>query len=686
MIIGYIDPGSGFTIVSLGGWFIAFLVGFLSIFTLFFKKIFGFLKRQRKLIFGLLVLLLILIITMIGVKMSKKGSEFNNKIIILGFDGLSPVILEPMMEKGELPNFAKLKNNGSYRRISTTNPSQSPVAWSGFSTGQNPGKNGVFDFIIRDPKTYGLNLSMSNVERGKVSRVIKSKCFWQYASELKVPAVIITCPITFPPDKLYGRMLSGMGVPDVLGTEGTFTFYTSQALEKDKDIGGKVFHVKKAPIMVLDLIGPRVAHTTGTPAHTKIPFKVGYEKGKDSISIEYKNNKFSLKSREWSDWKEVSFRLGLFKSMKGIFKFYLAEVEPDFKLYISPINFDPRAPYFPISYPSGYSKELARQIGLYYTMGMPMDTWAVNEGRLGEKAFLEQVDMVVRDKNKMLDFELSRMQKGILFCYFEDSDIVQHMFWRYIDAEHPLHEKDAPQRYKEIIRLWYKKMDNILGRVMENIGENDTIIVLSDHGFDTFRRAAHLNSWLRRNGYLELNNPDAESGAELLSDINWSKTKAYAIGFGAIYINQESREARGIVRPGKETELLKAEISTKLKDWRDEKYGKPIVSEVYKREDIFWGKYAENTPDLYVGFNTGYRASWQTALGVVPKDLIEDNLKKWSGDHLFDPKLIPGILFSNKRFTEETASIYDITPTVLKIIGYSDEKIKKCGFDGKNLF
>jgi predicted AlkP superfamily phosphohydrolase/phosphomutase len=220
---------------------------------------------------------------------------------------------------------------------------------------------------------------------------------------------------------------------------------------------------------------------------------------------------------------------------------------------------------------------------------------------------------------------------------------------------------------------------------MKRLDEKDTLIVLSDHGFDTFRRAVHINTWLRRNGYLELKNPYAESGAELLKDIDWLKTRAYAIGFGAIYINQQNRERDGIVKPGQETELLKKEISLKLKEWQDEKYNKHIINNVYKQEDMFFGKYAKDAPDLYIGFNAGYRASWQTALGGVSEYLIEDNLKKWSGDHLFDSKLIPGVLFFNKKIKKEQPSIYDITPTILKIINYDRDKEQKCDFDGKSL-
>ncbi|MFC1590836.1 alkaline phosphatase family protein, partial [Candidatus Omnitrophota bacterium] len=408
--------------------------------------------------------------------------------------------------------------------------------------------------------------------------------------------------------------------------------------------------------------------------------------GEDAVSIDIQNTHLKLNRNRWSGWVDVRFDAGLFRKIKGIFKFYLVETDPEFKLYVSPINLDPRQPYFPITYPAGYGKELADAIGLFYTQGMPCDTWSVNEKRLMEGAFLEQVGEVLREKKAMLDYELNRMKEGVLFCYFETSDIIQHMFWRYTDPEHPLYEEEGAKIYGNVISGWYQKMDSILGEVMKKMDEDDLLIVLSDHGFDTFRRAIHVNKWLRDNGYLRLKDPQAASGRELLLDIDWSGTKAYAIGFGSIYVNQAGRESGGIVKPGSETEALKKELAEKLLKWQDEKYNKPVLSRVFAKEEIFWGPFLDEMPDLYLGSNIGYRASWQTALGAVPENAIEDNLKKWSGSHLFDPGLVPGILFINRPVTKKDPSIYDIAPTILKETGMPEDDIKACDFDGQPLY
>jgi predicted AlkP superfamily phosphohydrolase/phosphomutase len=686
MITLYIDPGTGLIVGNLLAIILASFAAFLGLFALFFRKILKFFNDHRRTVIIFLIVIALVGIAVVGIIMAtrNRAATFDKKIVILGFDGLSPMIMEPMMQNGELPNFSTLKKKGSYRKLSTTNPSQSPVAWTGFATGQNPGKNGIFDFIVRDPGDYSLRLSLSNIVAGKPRPVVQSKSFWYYSSKKNIPTVILGCPVTFPPDKVSGKMLSGMGVPDILGTEGTFTFFTSQQQEKEKDIGGMVIHVRRSPEIITHLIGPKKARLRGDAENVKVPCRITLQEENDSVRIEFANNDFQLKPGEWSDWKPISFDVGLGREMKGILKFYLVELSPELKLYASPINFDPRDPYFPISYPRDYSNELATRFDLFHTQGLPIDTWAVNEGRLSEGPLLDQLQEVLQEEEERLNYELDDFNSGVLFSYFGTSDIVQHMFWRYIDPDHPLYEEN--QSYEGIIRSWYRELDRVLGRVMEKIGEEDFLIVLSDHGFDTFRRAVHVNTWLRDNGYLELQDPYAVDGAELLRDIDWSKTKAYSIGFGAIYLNQKGREKQGIVEPGQAAEDLKNEITEKLAGWIDERYDQPIVSTVYTREDIFRGDQADKTPDLYIGFNIGYRASWQTALGAVPEHKIEDNLRKWSGTHLIDPKLIPGILFSNRYIETEKPSIYDICPTVLKLIGYDEESLEKLNLDGKPLF
>lgn len=596
--------------------------------------------------------------------MSKKAFSLDRKVILLGFDGLSPEILEPMMAQGALPNFQRLKEAGLYKRLNTSNPPQSPVAWASFATGKNPGEHGIYDFIIRNPKTYQLDLSLASITGDRVKGTLKAEPFWRKTSAARIPTIILGAPLTFPAEKIYGRMLSGMGTPDILGTEGTFTFYTTQPGAPSQDVGGKVFHVQKTPQMTLHLIGPRTS-LFGKSEHLRVPFKIRLQE--DGVSIEHGGRTTQLKTKEWSEWQSVAFNVTPFKKLHGIFKFYLVGTQPDLKLYISPIQIDPRRPFFAISYPPGYAKEIAQKTGLFHTQGMPVDTWAINEKRLGSKELIQQCEATLEERKALLDLELQRFKKGVLFCYFGTSDTIQHMFWRFIDPKHPRYEADAPAADREMIAEWYKRLDVILGEVMDKITDEDILLVLSDHGFNSFRRAVHVNTWLKNNGYLTLKNPAAKE-EPLLKNIDWSGTKAYAIGFGAIYINQKGRERSGIVGGNEEAERLKEEIKNKLEAWQDEKYTEPVVKQVYKNEEIFHGAFAQDAPDLYIGFNTGYRASWQTALGAVPSVLLEDNIKEWSGDHLFDPSLVPGIFLSNQPLKDEPTSLQDIAGLILGLL------------------
>ncbi|MBF0331228.1 MAG: alkaline phosphatase family protein [Candidatus Omnitrophica bacterium] len=679
MIFLYIDPGSGYTFLNLGAGLLAFLAGVLGVALLYVKRMLGFIGRHKGPCVIIFLIILALLVT--GISTMKTSKDFNKRMIVLGMDALSPEIMEPMMKAGRLPNFSRLAQTGAYSRLATTNPAQSPVAWAAFATGKNPGESGVFDFIVRDPKTYALDLTLSKMQYGRPVSALKAKGFWDYTSARKVNTVVLGCPDTFPPHKIHGKMLSGMGVPDILGTQGTFTFYTSLP-EEGRDVGGRVVQVDKAAVMKMDLIGPRVRDMDGSSRNATVPFQVtaGVNGG---VSVEYAGKKIELQVGHWSDWSEVEFDMGPLRKVRGIYKMYLLETAPEFKLYVGPINFDPRQPLFPISYPQGYAGELAGSVGLYHTQGMPMDVWGLNEKRLLEQAFIEQVNDVWQQRTAIFEHELGRLENGVLFAYFEPVDIIQHMFWRYTDPGHPVYE--ASTVYGGEIERWYEKMDGLLGKVLKRLGPNDILVVLSDHGFGTFKRAVHLNSWLRQHGYLVLKDPSADFGGELFEDIDWSRTRAYAAGFGGIYINRVRREGQGIVKAGKDEQALKAEIVQGLKAWVDEKGGATVVKNVYYQEDISHGKYAKDAPDLVVGFNVGYRASWQTAMGGAPGALIEDNKKNWSGDHLFDPTLVPGVIFANRKIHTAPA-IYDVTPTILKVAGYGADEIRKLKFDGTPLF
>lgn len=660
MINYYLDPGQGFVFAQNTSWFWAIILAFLGSSLFFLKFMYRFLK---KFFWFLLVLSLILII---GGMMIFNSPNNKKKVIILGIDGMDPVITEKLINDGRLPNFTALRKKGSYARLATTIPAESAVAWASFATGLDASGHGVFDFIMRNPQDYSLFLSLNEITAIKGKTEIRSRRkgepFWNILSKNKVPCFIYFCPNTFPPEPVYGKMLSGMGTPDILGNMGKFSFYTTKLLTKeDLDSRGRVIKVKdNAGVIFAQLYGPKVS-SAGLQTEVTIPLKIILNQSEDKVLINFQSKSFYLAKDAWSDWQEVSFKTGLFSSVSGIVKFYLKSINPEFELYVTPVNFNPDKPPYPVSYPRDLSKKISAKTGYYHTLGMPVETWALNEGRISEKVFLQQVDDVLDERKNILRQELKSYKRGAFFFYFDTLDVVQHMFWRYLDDKNKTMQND-PQ-YKDTVYHYYEQIDQVIGEVIKVLDDSTTLIVLSDHGFGPFRRSVHLNRWLLEQGYLFLKN-EVNSNQEFLEAIDWSRTKAYALGFGGIYLNKVGREYYGIVDTLKE-EQVKQELLNKLSGMADPETGEKIVNNVYSAKLIYNGPYVNNGPDLFVGFKRGYRASWQTALGGMSATLVEDNCKKWSGDHLFDPQEVPGVIFINRKIENECYRIVDVASVIL---------------------
>jgi predicted AlkP superfamily phosphohydrolase/phosphomutase len=242
------------------------------------------------------------------------------------------------------------------------------------------------------------------------------------------------------------------------------------------------------------------------------------------------------------------------------------------------------------------------------------------------------------------------------------------MFWRYLDEDHPAAREVPKDRRPKVIEQLYSRMDALIGRVMEQIGQDTLLLVVSDHGFKSFARCVNLNAWLHQNGYLALKDNKAESG-DWFEDVDWSRTRAYTMGLNGLYLNLKGREREGIVAEGAEAEALKEELRSKLNGLADPASGHIGITGVFDCDAVYAGPYVDNAPDLIVGYGDGYRASWDSVMGKVTGQIFEDNLKAWSGDHCIDPRLVPGVLFSNRKIAEEKPAIVDVAPTMLKLFG-----------------
>ena len=669
----YIGPGAGFAVVgSFLVMFTALLSGLLALFTWPIRYIIRAIRGRRAF-----------------------ARSRVKKFVVLGLDGMDPLLTEKFLAEGKLPNLAKLRDRGCFKRLSTTVPSMSPVAWSSFQTGCNPGKHNIFDFLTRDKQSYQPRLSSVDIRgprrtislgkyqfplgKADIRLLRKGKPFWKTLGEHGIFSSVIRVPITFPPEKFRGVQLSGMCVPDLRGTQGMFSFYTTRAEEKVEHTGGENYYVtREGNTIRAELVGSENPLRKDNNV-LKSPFVVTI---KDDSSADIKINgvSYGLRKDEYTEWIKVDFKAAPGIKVHGICKFLLLSTAPEFELYVTPVNIDPEKPAMPISYPAIYSTYLAKRQGPFATLGLAEDSWALNEKVLVDDGFIQQCINMDREREQMFFDALDKVRHGLCVCVFDGTDRLQHTFWRDIDEEHPAHRGQTPDEQRNVIEELYQRMDVLVGKTLAKCKGKDTIVmIISDHGFSTFRYGVDLNRWLEENGYLKVKDGPREQ--KYLAVVDWSQTRAFAIGLAGIFLNLKGRESQGIVDSGSEAVQLRKEIAEKLAELRDPERGQGVIKQVYNALEIYRGPYKGESPDLLVGYNKGYRASWETAIGQVTERILHANTKAWSGDHCIDHSLVPGVLFCNRPIDAERPRLMDIGPTVLDMFGVDVPKY----MDGKAL-
>jgi predicted AlkP superfamily phosphohydrolase/phosphomutase len=641
----------------------------------------------------------------------KKQSSINpgKKVIVIGIDGMDPRLSEKMMSEGQLPNFDKLRKQGGYSRLGTSMPPQSPVAWANFINGAGPGSHGIFDFIHRNPERqcapffsaaetipgegyleigeHKLQLDFWPFNHKQAMTLLRRQGipFWDYLDEAGIRSVFYNLPSNYPPSpSKHGkhRCLSGMGTPDLLGTYGTYQHFSEDGPVRMKEEGGGkrsmiFFENETAEIR---LVGP---HNTflkeARPATVEL--SVHRDKEARAAVIEIQNKKILLKKGQWSSWVKVDFELSMpsFKPnehVSGICRFYLQEVEPNFRLYVSPINTDPSDPAAQITEPNGFIKEISSELGLFYTTGFQEDHKALSNKVFTDDEFVKQSDYVLQERLNLLNYATTHYEEGLLFFYFSSTDMQAHMLWWDSDEKHPIRSAPDAKKYFNHLKDVYRKLDGVVGDIVKRYGDNSTVIVMSDHGFARFKRQFNLNTWLRDNGYVQ--SADAKS---ILYDVDWSRTKAYGLGMNGLYLNLRGRERDGIVEPGREREALVEELIAKLEAVRDVD-GSQVIRKVHPADEAYSGSETRLAPDLIVGYCRGYRASWATCLGDMTDEVLLDNDSAWSADHCADVSEVPGVIFSNRRIAASAPRLVDVAPSILTEFGLEIPST----MEGKHIF
>jgi len=658
--------------------------------------------------------------------------KFRQKLVILGFDGMDPRLVQRWMDEGKLPNMKKLASHGSgVRRLETTHSPESPTAWASFATGVNAGKHNIYDFLVRDTNTYLPDLGMVSREPPRfilnyfpISKpVIKSirggTSFWVTAGRAGVRSSELTVPVTYPPEDVpNGEMLSGLPLPDIRGTMGTFYYFgtdLSRYEEGNTEFGGILKRlVFDGDVAQTELIGPpnpivrqqlRGLRAKGATSDfgkmkvaelearedIRIPVTIHWNRSGKSATVDIGENSIHLAEHEWSKWINLDFSINLLIRVHGMVQLYLINAGPELQLYISPVNWKPDNPPAPMSSPPSFAGDIYERLGPYRTLGWAEATWPLNEDRIDEKVFMDDLFRAFDDRAQVILQRIDAHQWDLLVGVIESTDRVQHMMWRLIDPAHPMYDKALAARFGDSIERVYRKCDEFVGEVMTRVNDTTPIIIVSDHGFHSFRQSVNLNTWLVQQGFMAVHGQqpgekklqDLFGGGTFWENVDWSRTKAYAMGLGQVYINLKGREKSGIVAPGADSKQVQNDLANRLMTMTDPNTGERMVDAVYKADDVYSGEFVGNAAELQVGLADGYRVSWQSTLGGSPPGIVYPNMKKWSGDHgSYDYKSTPGTLISSRPVPQGVTQIIDIAPTVLKYFGVPIPS----DIDGKSLY
>ncbi|HVL67813.1 MAG TPA: alkaline phosphatase family protein [Vicinamibacterales bacterium] len=646
-------------------------------------------------------------------------AEYPQKLVIIGFDGMDPDLVREWVDAGHLPTFKRLIAQGGLYPLATTHSPESPTAWASFATGVNAGKHNIYDFLVRDTTTYFPDLGMVRreppkfflnyfpVSRPKVYSTRGGTSFWVTAGEAGVRSSILTVPVTFPPEHVpNGELLAGLPLPDIRGTMGTFSYYAtdlSRYEEGNTEMGGILRRLlMDGDVARSELVGPpnpvvrqqilalrakgqaitdedrrRIAELE-TKEDVRIPFTIRWNRAAKTATVEIAGQTVALEPGKMSRWIDLEFRINFLVRIHGMAQLLLMNADNELQLYISPVNWKPDNPPVPISSPSSFAGDLFRKLGYYRTLGWAEATWPLNEGRMDEHTFMEDLYRAFDDRAQVILDRIDARNWDVLVGVIESPDRVQHMFWRLLDPKHPMYDAALAAKYGDSILRIYRRADQFIAEVLEHLDAGTELMIVSDHGFHSWRKAVNLNTWLVQQGYMVVHGQppgekkleDLFGGGEFWENVDWSRTRAYAMGLGQIYFNLRGRESQGIVSPGAEARQLADELAAKLLTLADPDDGSRIIRSVYKRDDIYSGEYLANAAELQVGMEDGYRVSWQTTLGGSPPGIVYENMKKWSGDHGgYDFATTAGVLITAKPINTPEPSIMDIAPTVLKYFG-----------------
>jgi predicted AlkP superfamily phosphohydrolase/phosphomutase len=673
------------------------------------------------------------------------------RTVVIGVDGMDHALTRRFLAEGDLPELAALAAEGTFAPLRSTNPAQSPVAWATITTGLDPGRTGVFDFLKRTLRDGEIGAELALVE--KVERSVRvpacaalaalagvvflaarrfagrgaprratalrwtsglllsvvgaaaalvpptvvvprnprgGEALWERVDRAGVKGASLFAPLAFPaPALVDGCLLCGLGAPDAAQSPGIATLWREEPVP-----GGGIITPTGCRVSPLradgDRLGPLFAEGPRDAAGRRVrsPVSALALRAKRQVEFRTTGGAATKGVGEWTPWLPASYAIAPFAKLHALTRFRVIEAGDRHVIYQEPACLDPlrQSPLAPVTSP--------RSFGGVVGGGRPFDTlgWAcatnpLQDELIDEETFLSDVAELDEERSAMLFRMLEDRSRRLVFYVTATPDRVQHLFWRDHDPAHPRHDPELLRRRGDPIRESYRRVDRLVGKVRrEHLRPGDRLFVLSDHGFASFRTAVNLNRWLAEEGYLvgegamrERNIEGDLGGGALFPGIDWRRTKAYSLGLGKIWINLAGREPGGSVR-AEERDALLGELREKLLALRHD--GRKVVRSARVREELYRGDRLGESADLVLGFEDGFRISWQATLGSLAEPVFAPNRARWSGDHCsVDPEIVPGVFFSDVRYAASFVDAADVFPTVEAALGLPPT----AGLDGRSL-
>lgn len=305
----------------------------------------------------------------------------------------------------------------------------------------------------------------------------------------------------------------------------------------------------------------------------------------------------------------------------------------------------------------------------------------------------------VHDKMKVTRHLMNNKNWDFMMVHFMETDQVQHYMWNYFDKEGD---------WNPVLDI-YQAVDRAIGHLQEELEEEDTLLIMSDHGFGPLRYNFHIDTWLLEEGYIQFkkniptrfkqlafkmgltkesvypvgqyvyplarkaglvntamqlaSNPWLEWFFLSSQNVNWSETKAYSHSeIGHIYLNVKGREPEGAIKP-EDVPAVQEELIEKLKKLENPYTGKKIVGEIYKGKEYYHGDKVDGAPDI-VFLPADMEILGKGAYEFLSHRVVSKSMAQ-SGHHRMNGVFLargPNIKSGNEI---ETAHIMDIAPTIL---------------------